>query len=495
VTYSILTAASLLFLAGTAFAQEPLNNLSLKDAVKLAVERNLDVKAELYNAAQAESDIRKNRAIYETHLTADSYYNESKSYGPAINGTLDQKTFTITPGIYRLLPTGGTLDLSFGTTYKDNSVAAPLGTYWESALTLSFTQPLLKNFGKDATELNIRVAEFSKDSSVKRFKNKLLNVVAQVRNEYFKLYGLREDLVSKKSSLELAKKILKDTDARVKAGVLPAMEILNAQFGVAAREKELIDSEKAVQDQSDVLQVLLQLESLAEIIPTDAPSRAAYAVDINEAMKKAVANRPEVDDLKIQIESSETQTRVAKGRTMPDLSLTSSVAMTGLDNDYGRNLDRVGSGDYPVWSVGLKLDYPLGNQSAENDYIKNKLKTDQLKTQLDLLKSTISSEVRSSGRALESSFKQLDVADRGMAYAEERLKAYLKKSEVGLATTKDLLDVENDMVTARTNQIRANATYTAAVSQFWKSTGELLEREGINVSGSQADELYGKAKQ
>lgn len=492
-TYLLLSAVSLLVLTGTACAQDT-RDLSLKEAVKRAVEHNLDVKAELYNTAQSEADVRKNRAIYETHLTAESTYDQSRTFAPTINAALDQKTFTITPGANKLLPSGGTIGLSFDTIYRSNSVAAPLGTYWESALTLSFAQPLLKNFGKDATELNIRVAELGKDASVKRFTSRLLAVVAQVTVEYYRLYGLREDQVSKKSSLELARRILKDTEARVKAGVLPAMEILNSQFGVAAREKELIDAEQAVKDQSDLLHLLLQLDTYAEIVPTDPPSRTMFAVNIDDAVKKAIAGRPEIDDLKIQLESSETQTRVLKGRTMPDLSLTSSVAITGLGDSYNRDLDRVGSAEYPVWGIGLKFDYPLGNQSAENDYIKSRLKSDQIRTQLDLLKSTISSEVRSAARAVESSYKQLDVADRGMAYAEERLKAYLKKSEVGLATTKDLLDVENDMVTARTNQIRAHATYTAALSQFWKSTGELLEREGITVSSAQADDLYGKAR-
>jgi outer membrane protein TolC len=214
----------------------------------------------------------------------------------------------------------------------------------------------------------------------------------------------------------------------------------------------------------------------------------------DEAVKKALANRPELDDLKSQLASSEIQTRVAKSRTQPDLALTSSVGLTGLGDSYGRNLERVSSADYSVWSVGLKLDYPLGNQSAENDYIKNRLRTEQIRTQLDALNSSLASETRTALRAVTSSYKQLDVADRGKAYAEERLKAYLKKSEVGLATTKDVLDVENDLATARSNKIKAQVAYTTAVSQLWKSTGELLDREGIVVNSSQADELYGKTR-
>lgn len=490
----LASATAFLLLTGAAFAAETEIKLSLREAVRMAVEKNLEVKTELYNAAQSEADVRKNRSIYETHLTADVAYDQSKSFAPSTNGTLDQKSFAFTPGVYRLLPTGGTVTLSFDNIYRENSVAAPLGTYWESAARLTFSQPLLKNFGREATELNITVAELGKDSSVKRFKSKLLSVVAQVRYEYYKLHGLREDLVSKRSSLELSKRILKDTEARVNAGVLPAMEILNSRFGVASREKELIDAEQAVKDQSDLLQVLLQTEPSSEIVPIDPPSKNEYTINIKEAVKKALSNRPEIDDLKIQLASSEIQAKVSKNRTLPDLSLTSSVATNGLGNDYGRDLERAGSGDYPAWGIGFKLDYPLGNQSAENDYIKNRLKTDQIRTELELLNSTIATEVKSSARAVESSFKQLDVADRGVAYAEERLKAYMKKSEVGLATTKDLLDVENDMVAARTNQIRAHATYSAAISQLWKATGELLDREGITVNGSQADAVYKSIK-
>ena len=490
-----MTTVALLFIASTVFAQEASIKLSLKEAVKLALERNLDVRAELFNPAQSEAEIRKNRAIYETHLTLDTSYQDSNRYSEATAGRLEQRTFSLTPGAYRLIPSGGTAGLNFYNNLNNtNSPLSSLGTYWQSDLTLTFSQPLLKNFGQDATEINIRVAELGKETSVKRFKTKLLTVVAQVRSEYYKLHSLKDDLESRKISLELAQRILKDTEARVRAGVLPAMEILNAQFGVSSREKELIDAEKAVKDQVDTMSVLLQLDGSADIVPTDAPSRTFYSMQEEEAVRMAVANRPELDELKSQLASSEIQTRVSKSRTLPDLSLTSSVAVTGLGQTYDRDMDRLASASYPVWTVGLKLDFPLGNQAAENDYIINRLKTEQIRTQLEALNASLSSEVRTALRTVTSSYKQLDVADRGKAYAEERLKAYLKKSEVGLATTKDVLDVENDLATARGNQIKAQVAYSTAVSQLWKATGELLDREGIAVSSAQADSLYNNAR-
>jgi len=477
-------------LTSVATADNGVMNLSLKEALRLAVERNLDLKAELYNPAQAESDIRKNRAIYETHLTLDTSYYDSTSYSTAMQGDISQSTFTVTPGAYRLLPSGGTLGFSYQNVRRENSTVAPIGTYWASALELSLNQPLLKNFGRETTELNIRVAEITKDGSLSQLKTRITATVAQVAGEYYRLGGLQEDFESKKVSLQLAKKVLADTEARVKAGVMPAMEILNAQFGVSSREKELIDAEKAVSDQLDLLRQLLQLNAGTEIVPTDKPDRVAYSLNEDEAISKSLSGRSELDELKNQLISYELQTRVARSQTQPNLNLVTSAALTGADKDFGRNMERTGSVDYPAWSIGLQFDYPLGNQAAENDYIKSRLKGDQLRMQIDSLKASIATEVRGAIRSVQANYKQLDVADRARAYADERLKAYLKRLEVGLATNKDLLDVENDLAAARTNQIRAQALYAVSLLQFWKSTGELLDKEGIVVGSDRSDSLY-----
>jgi outer membrane protein TolC len=475
--------------ASAAAAQEGALQLTLKEAIKTAVEKNLDLKAELYTPAQNEADLRKNRAIYAPHVTLNTSYQDASNFSPILAKDFSSGSLTITPGAYQLLPTGGTLNLSYQNTEQKNNAAVP-GSYWSSSLLLSLNQPLLKNFGRESTELNIKVTELTKDGSVSHLKRLILATVAQVSTEYYKLGSFIQDLESRKTSLELAKRILVETEARVRAGVTPAMETLNAQFGVSSREKDLNDAEKAVRDQVDVLSQLLQLQKVSGITPVDLPSRAAYEVNEDEAIKKALANRPELAELQSLVASAELQAKVARNQTLPSLNFTSSIGFNGADTAYGRTTERVGSMGYPAWSVGLQLDYPIGNQAAENDYVKNRLRSEQLRTQLASQKSSLETEVRIAIRTVQSSFKQLDVSDRARLYADERLKAYIKKNEVGLATNKDVLDVENDLTTAITNQIKAQLAYSTALSQLWKSTGELLDREGIRVDASKSDELY-----
>jgi len=490
----VATALCVCFATAPALAAEGQMPLTLAEAVRSAVEKNLDVKAELYNPAMAQADIRKNEGIYDTilGLNTDFNYSVTEPASTFLSGSVTnrQKTFSIDPGVSQLLPIGGTLGLTFNNTFNNNNSTISLNNYWKSDLTLSLTQPLLKNFGREPTELAIMVARNSKGESLERFRTKLSDTVARVRTEYFKLYSLREDMEVRKTSLLLARKILDDTKARVKAGVLPAMEILNAEFGVASREKDLIDAEKAVRDQYDVLRVLLQLPGREEIVPADLPTKDPLSVNEEEMIKRSLDNRPEIREQRTALRSRELEMRVAHNRTLPDLNLSASAALTGLDRHYSRDLEKVGSTDYPVWGVGLQFAYPLGNNAAENDYIKSRLRLEQARTQVRSLEANVESDVKAAIRGVESGYKQIDVTERGRAFAEERLRSFIKKNEVGLATTKDVLDVENDLATAKSNQIKALVGYTDAITQLWRTTGEILDRAGVQMSDAGGDSLY-----
>ena len=102
--------------------------------------------------------------------------------------------------------------------------------------------------------------------------------------------------------------------------------------------------------------------------------------------------------------------------------------------------------------------------------------------------------MRAAIRLVEANYKQIDVTRRGTAYAEERLRAFQKRNAVGLSTTKDVFDVEEDLVAARANEIQALVDYNNAVTQLWRVTGEILDRQGVKVSEQQADALYRHAK-
>ncbi|WP_231934380.1 TolC family protein [Geobacter sp. DSM 9736] len=475
-----------------------MRRLTLQEAIRMAAERNLDVRAELYNTALFEADIHRFRGIYDLLLSALLDYRDSTTLATnnVITGgspTIEQKSVSYNAGATQLLPTGGTV----GLTFNNNWTKANFGSirdFYESDLTLNVAQPLLQNFGQEVTELNISISRLNKEGSFEQFQTRLLNTVNQVTAQYFQLVSSRQDVDIRKASLALSERILSDTQARVKAGVLPAMEIINAEFGVASRQRELLDAERAVKDQNDALRLLLQLPPDMEIVPVDAFRTDPYPTDEAAEMKRAMAVRPELKQLDAALKTSELQNRVARKQTLPNLLVTASVAPTGLGSTYSRDLERLGSGDYPVWGVGLQFSYPLGNRTAENDYIKTKLRIEQNRMLIKSQQETVANEVRAAVRAIDVNYKQLEVTKRGRAYAEERLNAFIKRSQVGLATMRDVLDVENDLVTAKGEEVKALAAYNSSIYQLWRVTGDLLSRQGVKVSVDEADTLYERSK-
>jgi len=486
---AVLALALALCWAVPLWAEAPPIDLSLQDAIRLTFERNLDLKVELYNPALAEADIRHSLGIYDPLLTAGASFSRSSSPNPIDFTPISSDSFSANLGVSQLLSTGGTVGATGNTGWIGDS-----GSNYSDGFNLTVSQPLLKNFGKEVTELSINVARYSKEGALERFTTKLSDTVAQVRNDYFKLYNLQEVLEVQKTSLALSNKILDETRGRVKAGVLPAMEILNAEFSSASREKAVIDAERAVQDQMDVLRLSLQLDRSRDIRITDQPTTEYLDVTEKEALAKALAGRPELAAQRTTLKIDDLQLRAAKNRTLPDLSVTANLGLDGFDPRYTGAYDRTFRGDYPAWGIGLQFSYPIGNRAAENDYIKSRLTLEQAQAQILSLESGVANDVRAAIRLLTTSYRQIDVTARGTAYAKERLRAFEKKNAVGLATTKDVFDVENDLVTAQGNQIQALVDYNNAITGLWHVTGELLDRQGIKLSAREADPLYDKGK-
>ncbi len=470
--------------------------LTLHDTIRMALERNLELKVELYNPAMSEADYQKARGIYDPALKLQLDYNESTNF--VFNQPSEKlwgQDLQLDAGLSQLLPTGGTAALGFSNNYiNSDTVSAAAGhkSYWKSGLGLSLSQPLLKNFGREATELAIDTALISKDVSLERFSHRVMELVAEVRMAYFRLYSLQEELEVRRASLELSQRILHDTKARVRAGVMPAMETLNAEYGVASREKELIDAERLLQDQAELLARLIQFQLSPEQVleAVDQPGREQYQIELSAEIRLALVNRADLQEARRNLALLELQTRVADNRTRPDLLLSASATTSGLGQSYNRDLDRMSSGKYPVWGVGLALSYPIGNRAAENEFRKNRLKQEQAALQIKNQEELISNQVRSAVRGVEVSYKQMEVADRGRAFAEERMRAYSRKAEVGMATTKDLLDVENDLAEAKNSQIKSAVAYADAITLLWQATGEILNQERIRLQSFDHEALY-----
>ncbi|GAB4229791.1 MAG: TolC family protein [Deltaproteobacteria bacterium] len=481
-----LLAALLLF---GSYAAAPLatargNLLSIDDAVRIAVERNLGLQVETFNPAIAETGIRRARAIYDPRLAALlDHRGENRQAGPVSSFVERSRFFDFNASLEQLLPTGATASAAFNNFWSKDNLGLSTSRFATPEFTLSVSQPLLQGRGRDVTERGITTADDAMERSLAAWNQKAIDTAAEARNRFLSLVKARENLATRAASLAVVRRIHEENVARVKAGVLAAFQLHDSELGVLQREKDLLDAELAERDAEDQLRLTLHLAPGTPFEIPDTPWADVPDPAEADAIATALARRPDILSARVALRTAEFNERVSRNLVLPALAIEGSAGLTGTATDYGNAIDDLGSGKYPNWSVGLRFSVPLGNRAAKADALAARLKAGQARTEVAVLEEAAGLEVRSALRALETRRKQHEVAIKGVEVAETRLASFLKRGKLGLSTTKDVLDAEANLTQARENLSGARSDFRSALTVLWKSTGELLDRHGLRMSG------------
>jgi outer membrane protein len=504
----------MLFTASKGYCEEhpqPIN-LSLAAAIEMGVSRNLDLRGEAFNAEMTRTDLARSRGIYNPVFTLSGNGGVTAIPGDPFFST---KSATGIISLMQNLPTGGSITASTQAGYTDVNidVSGTLTKNWQSSAGLTLTLPLLKNAGIQTTELNILVSANALQDSFERFNGAIIDTVSSVITSYSHLYVLRHIQESRESVLKSAQSLLDEIKQKANpTPLLPsesakdesvleprhkrkenpdllAMELANAEFAIAQRRKDFIEAIRNVRDQEESLRYLIGMVEKRTVIPVDPPSREEPTETTEQAVKAALEMRPDLKLLKQSLKTNQLQERVSKHQTWPELNLTASGGATSTGVNIGDSFHELGSHPGNYWNAGMLFTYPIGNYAAKNDYLKNKIKTQQIENQISSLTWKIQNDVESDLRALISARLQLQLADKAKQIAEQRHEEYLKNNRLGTATVQDVLNAGNDQSTARNAQLEAAETFANAVAKLWKDTGLLLERHSIHIDTSRPEKF------
>jgi len=481
-----------LTLAQTGTAQPPsippagVMELSIRDSIALALKNNLDIAIEGFNPRLREQDLTGEKAVFDPSAFLELTRTDNRQ-PPGLNLLLGQRIlfdfFDYNVGLRQKLPTGGTYEFRFDNEYDNQTAATPSG--YTSKLGLTLTQPLLKNFGFEATETNIRIATNNQAISREQLRLRVSDIVTQVQNAYADLGFNIENLEVQRRSYRLAQDLVTLNKARVRAGVAAPVEVTQAEAQEAARVQDVILAEKAVQDAQDTLKVILNLPASGgwgqEIRLTHTLTFDPKRVNLDESIQKALENRYELKGAKLDIDNRELSVRLTRNQLLPDLSFVGSVFTTGVGTTYGSNLSEMGAGDFVSYSVGVVLTVPLGNRGPQASYIKAKLTADQARTSLKNLELQIVQQVREGVRRVEADAKRVDATRAARVLAEEQLRVEQRRLEAGVTTTFNVLSFQRDLSEAQANEIRAIADHFKSLANLERVRGTVLEANRIEM--------------
>jgi len=459
--------------------------LSLRDTIALALKNNLDIAVETITPQLREQDLTNEVAAFDPSAFLELTRTDTRaptmsvffSGGRALSDLWDFNT-----GIRQKLPTGGTYELRFNNEYFNNYGPS---TGFSSRFALSLSQPLLKNFGIEPTETNIRIATNNQSISREQLRLKVSDVVTQAQNAYYDLIFAIENLEVQRRSLRLAQELVALNKARVRAGVAAPVEVTQAEAQEAARVQDVILAEKAVRDAEDVLRVILNLPTVSEqsrgIQPTQPLTFEPRTVNLQESLQKALENRYEYKSAKLDIDNKELSVRLTRNQLLPDLSMTGNVSANGAGRVYGSDLSELGSSHFLSYSLGVVLTVPLGNRAAQASHLKAKLAADQAKTSLKQLENQITQQVREAVRRVEADAKRVEANRAARVLAEEQLRVEQRRLEAGVTTTFNVLSFQRDLAVAQANEVRATADYHKSLANLEKVRGTVIEANRIEM--------------
>ncbi len=460
-------------------------SLSIRDGIALALKNNLDISVEGFNPQLREQDLTNEKAVFDPSAFLEVTRGDSRAPSASAFFSGDRvlsDLWDFNTGLRQKLPTGGTYELRLNSEYLNTHSPS---TGFSSRFGLTLTQPLLKNFGFEPTETNIRIASNNQSISREQLRLKVSDIVTQVQNAYAEFAYAIENLKVQRRSLQLARDLVALNKARVRAGVAAPVEVTQAEAQEAARVQDVILAEKAVRDTEDTLKVVLNLPASGgwgqEIQPTYTLTFEPKPLNLDESIQKALANRYEYKSAKLDINNKELNVRLTRNQLLPDLSLSGSVFTNGSGSTYGGNLSEMGSSHFVSYSVGVILTVPLGNRGPQASYIKAKLAEDQAKTSLKNLELQMTQQVREAVRRIEANARRVDANRFARVLAEEQLRVEQRRLEAGVTTTFNVLSFQRDLAAAQANEIRAIADYYESLVNLEKVQGTVLEANRIEM--------------
>jgi outer membrane protein TolC len=509
-SFSIITV---FFLTGfVAGAQTNLNvgatrAMSLQDCIAEAMQHNLDMQIQRYNPQISLYDLNANYGGYDPTFNFSGQHNYNDSGGSFENGQHIAGSIynsdTFSSSFNGTVPWGMTYDLG-------GNVSSTKGANGFSNFTLPFqqssgqvgaltlTQPLLKNFWIDQTRLSVRLGKNALQYSEQGVRQQIITSVTAVENAYYELIYAQENVQVQQEALGLAQTQYDQDKQRVEIGTMAQLDVQQDESQVATSQANLIAGENTLSIDENTLKNLLTDDYVlwhnTLIQPTVKLTATLQLFDLQDSWNKGMTGRPDLLQSRLTVEKQGIQLKFDFNQLYPSLDLIGSYGYNGSGDNFGGTFNGFYQANQPFWSYGAQLSMPLSNVAARNTYKAGKVTLKQLLLQLKQLEQNVMVDIDNAVKQAQSSYQSVQATQAARIYAEAALDAEQKKYAVGKSTTFTVLQLQNNLTAARSQEIRSLADYNEALANLAAKEGSTLERNRIVLDSPSPQKLSSSQK-
>jgi outer membrane protein TolC len=494
----------------------PTRSMTLAEAVKIALDRNLDIAVERINPQLFDFSTASLKAVYLPTLSS-LIGDQHQTSVPITLLTGGQQVTTTTGTVNgeftQNLQWGGNLDVA----WKNNRVFTNSFFYnynpaFNTTLSAQFTQPLFRGLHTDSVRQQLAVTKVNRAVSDLQLQSTITNTLTSVRSAYWDLVLAVEAIEVARTSVDLAHQLVDEDQKRVQAGAMTRLDLVTATSQEANDRHTLVLAEGARRNAELALKRLLVAGPDDEfwrvvIDPVDRPDDKPPAIDLEAALKRALSERSDLAQAKQQVMANDATIRYLEDQTRVRSDIVANYALAGLDGTqlvrggdpqnpasifnapvvatipgaYGGALSSLFGHDYPTWGIALNVTYPIGYSAAKADVARAKLQMSQVVAQTHRLEVQVVTEVTNAAIAARNAFDEIETAKQARDLAEQKLDAEQKKFAAGLSTNYLVVQAQRDLTDARTAVLRAEITHQKALVDFDRAQQTALQSAGVTV--------------
>jgi outer membrane protein TolC len=509
-----LLGAGLLALAGSprAHAQGPPSPIgppepvaiALRDAIARAAAGNIQLLKQNVALQTSEGNVVAQLGTFDFVLAADSTL--SRSVNPPLSPT-DQsqgssKSYIGDLSLTRALESGGTLTLAFqeraaiGSTQPfqcgvppsslmTTGTVAPIScNVYTPTATLTFTQPLLRGFGREITEANLYKARVSNDLALLNRQAQAANTVRDTIIAYWELAYQTQDLAIQRFAEQLAREQLRTTDAQIKVGKLGELSAAAVNRAIATALQGEASSAQALMGHALDLQRLFGAAVPAGFVgykAADALDASKHDVDVDAETKHALEASPALKSIRMGLALTQSDLRVAEDSMRPQLNFAGSLDEGGRNHILGTSFGQMTNLSYTEYSVGLTFQMPVQNRAARGAEEVAHAAADSAQLDARDLELSIRDTVARMAAQVRSAGARLEYGQDAVTYSELNLKAEQARFAVGTSTNNDVLLRMQELLQAKSSVARAMADLLEGDVALAALTGDILALYNIRL--------------
>lgn len=496
-------------------------SLTLEQAIELALKNNNDIDVSRNDVQIAEFNLRGARGVYDPLLENQSYYESlttptASIIGGAVNGAVTLKRILSTSGVSGFTPKwGGSYAARFDSSRTSTSnTNATLNPQYPTNFTLSYTQPLFRNFGIDNNRRQIEIAKQNLSLSDAQFRQKAIDVISQVEQAYWNLAFALRNLSVQIDAVKQARTQLESNQRQVEKGVLAPIEVVAATAQLTNFEQLVYAAQEGVTRAENSLKSLMlpdrtSAEWSRAITPVSPISLEAPKTGLATAIADALKNRQEIAEFETRSALNKIDQDYFRNQAKPQIDLVGTYTTQGLAGTvtprgtgnvpenliggYTTSLGNLLAQDYPSYRIGVAISLPWGNRTAKANLGRSLVEGERLGNQRALTEQTIESEVRNALQALRSAEARLASALAARQAAEQLAASEERQFRAGTSTFYLVQQRQTELVGARSRELQAQTDLNKAISEFQRSTGTTLTANNVTVSDARNLTLTNRA--